>query len=150
MAKRKPKPEEPEPPPTPPPPLTPRPGAEFKRDLKRLKKRGKDMEKLRAVVETLCARGRLEPKHKDHALSGDWKGWRDCHVEPDWLLIYREEAGKLELGRTGTHADLLNDRPAAPARPTEASRPHSAAYVPAAGQNDGCPPSRGRPARGPR
>jgi mRNA interferase YafQ len=107
VAKRKPKPEEPEPSPPPPPPLTPRPGAEFKRDLKRLKKRGKDMEKLRAVIETLCARGRLDPKHKDHPLGGNWKGWRDCHVEPDWILIYREEAGKLELGRTGTHADVL-------------------------------------------
>lgn len=107
MAKRKPKPEVPEPPSPPPPPLTPRPGAEFKRDLKRLKKRGKDMEKLRAVIETLCGHGRLEPKHKDHPLSGEWKGWRDCHVEPDWILIYREEAGKLELGRTGTHADVL-------------------------------------------
>jgi mRNA interferase YafQ len=90
-----------------PPPLTTRPGAESKRDLKRLKKRGKDMEKLRAVVETLCAHGQLDPRHKDHALSGEWKGWRDCHVEPDWVLIYREEGGKLELGRTGTHADLF-------------------------------------------
>ena len=105
MAKRKP--EEPEPSLLPLPPLTPRPGAEFKRDLKRLKKRGKDMHKLRAVIETLCARGRWDAKHKDHPLSGEWKGWRDCHVEPDWLLIYREEAGKLELGRTGTHADVL-------------------------------------------
>jgi mRNA interferase YafQ len=107
VAKRKPRAEGPEPPSPPPPPLTPRPGAQFKKDLKRLKKRGKDMEKLRAVIETLCARGQLEPKHRDHALSGDRRGWRDCHVEPDWLLIYREEAGKLELGRTGSHADLL-------------------------------------------
>lgn len=59
------------------------------------------------MIETLCARGRLDPKHGDQALSGRWKGWRDCHIEPDWLLIDREEAGKLELGRTGTHADLL-------------------------------------------
>jgi mRNA interferase YafQ len=65
------------------------------------------MEKLRAVVETLCAHGPLDARHRDHAPSGDWKGWRDCHIEPDWLLIYREVAGKLELGRTGTHADLL-------------------------------------------
>jgi mRNA interferase YafQ len=106
MARRKPVREEPEPPP-PPPPLTPRPGAEFKRDLKRLKKRGKDVEKLRVVLEALCAHGQLDPKHKDHGLSGKWKGWRDCHVEPDWILVYREEAGKLELGRTGTHADLF-------------------------------------------
>jgi mRNA interferase YafQ len=102
----KPKPEKPEPP-APPPRLTPRPGAEFKRDLKRLHKRGKDMEKLRAVIETLCTHGRLDPRHRDHALGGQWKGWRDCHVEPDWILIYRSKAGKLELGRTGTHADVL-------------------------------------------
>ncbi|MHB1557099.1 MAG: type II toxin-antitoxin system RelE/ParE family toxin [Isosphaeraceae bacterium] len=107
MATRKPRPEEPERPPPPPPPLKPRPGAEFQRDLKRLKKRGKDNEKIRAVIETLCARGRLAPKHREHALSGEWKGWRDCHVEPDWIPIYREEAGKLEPGRTGTHADVL-------------------------------------------
>ena len=46
------------------------------------------------------------PKLRDHALSGDWKGWRDCHVEPDWVLIYMQEAGRLILGRTGTHSDL--------------------------------------------
>ena len=107
MAKRKPKPDKSESPSPRPPPLTTRPGAEFKRDLKRLKKRGKDMEKLRAVLETLCAHGQLDPSHRDHALSGEWKGWRDCHVEPDWVLIYRAKDGRLELGRTGTHADLL-------------------------------------------
>jgi mRNA interferase YafQ len=72
-----------------------------------LKKRGQEMEKLRALIETLCAHERLEPRHRDHALSGDWQGRRDCHVGPDWILIYREEAGKLELGRTGTRADLF-------------------------------------------
>ena len=93
--------------PPPPPPLTPRPGAEFKRDPKRQQKRGKDLEKLRAVIEILCAHRPLDPRHRDHALSGQWKGWRDCHVEPDWLLIYREKSGKLELGRTGTHSDIF-------------------------------------------
>jgi mRNA interferase YafQ len=111
MARSKPKSKSKEPespsPPSPPPSLTPRPGAEFQRDTKRLKKRGKDMEKLRAVIETLCAHGRLESRHRDHALTGDMKGWRDCHVEPDWILIYREKDGKLELGRTGSHADVL-------------------------------------------
>jgi mRNA interferase YafQ len=85
----------------------PRPAAEFKRDMKRLHKRGKDMEKLRTLIDTLSSRRRLDSTHRDHALSGDWKGWRDCHVEPDWILIYREEAGKLELGRTGSHSDLF-------------------------------------------
>ena len=108
MAKLKPKPKSEKPEPSaPPPPLTPRPGARFKQDLKRLKKRGKDMEKLRAVIETLCAHDQLEPRHRDHALTGDMKEWRDCHIEPDWILIYREIGGKLELGRTGSHADVL-------------------------------------------
>jgi mRNA interferase YafQ len=106
VAKPKPKPDVPEPR-LPPPPLTPRPGAEFKRDLKRLQKRGKDMERLRAAIGTLSDHRQLDSRHRDHALSGDWKGWRDCHVEPDWILIYREEAGKLELGRTGSHSDLF-------------------------------------------
>jgi mRNA interferase YafQ len=87
--------------------LTPRPGAEFQWDLKRQQKRGKDLAKLRAVIETLCSHRPLDSRHRDHALSGPWKGWRDCHVEPDWLLIDREAAGKLELGRTGTHSDLF-------------------------------------------
>jgi mRNA interferase YafQ len=98
---------QPPPLPLPPPPLTPRPGAEFKRDVKRLTKRGKDMDRLRTLIEALCDHRPLDSRHRDHALSGDWKGWRDCHVEPDWLLIYREESGKLELGRTGTHSDLF-------------------------------------------
>ncbi len=65
------------------------------------------MEKLRTVIETLSGRRQLDSRHRDHALSGDWKGWRDCHVEADWVLIYRAEAGKLELARTGNHADLF-------------------------------------------
>jgi mRNA interferase YafQ len=103
VAKSKSKPEQSEPPP----PLLPRPAAEFKRDLKRQQKRGKDMMKIRTVIDTLCSHQPLDPKHRDHALGGQWKGWRDCHVEPDWILIYREEAGKLELGRTGTHSDVF-------------------------------------------
>ncbi len=71
-------------------------------------KRGYDLDGLHDVIERLRTGAGLEPRHRDHALTGDWKGWRDCHVEPDWLLIYRidEGAGELILGRTGTHADL--------------------------------------------
>ena len=87
--------------------MTPRERAEFRRDLKRLKKRNYDMAKIRAVIDTLCARRRLGPKQMDHGPSGEWKGWRDCHIEPDWVMIYRVKADKLELGRTGTHADLF-------------------------------------------
>jgi len=65
-----------------------------------------DMNKLRVVVETLSNRNPLDPSYRDHALSGEWKGWRDCHLEPDWVLIYKQTTGGLILGRTGTHSDL--------------------------------------------
>lgn len=98
-------------PPSPPPPapLMPTPTAEFKKDARRQKKRGKDMTRLGAILEARCSRTPLSPRQGDHALAGDPQGWRDCHVEPDWLLIYRvdEEAGELILGRTGSHADLF-------------------------------------------
>jgi mRNA interferase YafQ len=96
----------PEPPP-PPPPLTPLRGAAFEKDVKRLKKRGKDLEKLRTMIERLCSHGPLDPNHHDHPLSGPWKGLRDCHIEPDWLLIYRKNGGDLELVRTGNHSELF-------------------------------------------
>jgi mRNA interferase YafQ len=77
--------------------------------LKRVGKRGYDLARLRDVIERLRVGAALERRHRDHPLSGDWKGWRDCHIEPDWLLIYRvdKDEGELVLGRTGTHADLL-------------------------------------------
>jgi mRNA interferase YafQ len=65
------------------------------------------MEKLRAVIEALRTRQPLGPKHRDHALSGEWKGWRDCHIEPGWVLIYKRDDAKLTLGRTGSHSDLF-------------------------------------------
>jgi mRNA interferase YafQ len=91
------------------PPLTAKPTTRFKRDLKRQVKRGLVPEKLYAVITVLCTRRSLPGSLRDHALAGDWQGWRDCHVEPDWILIYRvdEEAGELILGRTGTHSDLF-------------------------------------------
>jgi mRNA interferase YafQ len=81
----------------------------FDKDAKRVRKRGNDMARLLAVVDALRNRRPLTDRHRDHALSGDWQGWRDCHIEPDWLLIYRvdDEAGELILGRTGTHSDLF-------------------------------------------
>jgi mRNA interferase YafQ len=79
----------------------------FKKGLKRQEKRGKDMAKLTTVIETLSARDELEPRHKDHALTGDWKGCRECHIEPDWLLVYREIETELVLERTGTHSDIF-------------------------------------------
>jgi mRNA interferase YafQ len=61
----------------------------FERDLKLQEKRGKSLEKLHAVIEALRTRRPLDPKHRDHPLGGERQGWRDCHVEPDWVLIYR-------------------------------------------------------------
>jgi len=80
---------------------------QFKKDAKRQGKRGKDLDKLLDVVDLLVSRKELPPSRRDHALTGDWKGWRDCHIEPDWLLIYKMLPKALVLGRTGTHADLF-------------------------------------------
>ena len=80
---------------------------QFKKDLKRLKKRGKNIEKLKAVVANLVRNEPLEEKYRDHALSNNWAGSRDCHIEPDWVLIYRAEEKTLFLERTGSHSDLF-------------------------------------------
>lgn len=81
----------------------------YDKDAKRARKRGKDMARVIAVVDVLRNRRPLAERHHDHALTGAWLGWRDCHVEPDWVLVYRvdEEAGELILGRTGTHSELF-------------------------------------------
>jgi len=82
-------------------------GSRFKRDLKRMERRGKEMAKLRQVIELLIDDHPLPARCKDHPLSGDWKHFRDCHVEPDWILIYKVDGNNLHLVRTGTHADLF-------------------------------------------
>lgn len=81
----------------------------FRRDLKALKKRGLDLELLNTVVDTLAARQPLADKHRDHPLTGDYAGFRECHILPDWLLIYRIDDDELFLllSRTGTHSDLF-------------------------------------------
>jgi mRNA interferase YafQ len=81
----------------------------FKKDIKLAVKRGKDLEKLSAVVELLCEGNPLPKQYKDHPLAGDYSGFRDCHIEPDWVMIYRIENSQLQLilARTGTHADLF-------------------------------------------
>jgi len=81
--------------------------SQFKRDYKRMQKQGKDIPKLRSVIEQLMQGEMLEPKHRDHQLTGNWKGHRDCHIEPDWLLIYRIAGDDLFLERTGSHSDLF-------------------------------------------
>lgn len=80
---------------------------QFGRDVKRMKKRGKDLSKLCEIVRDL-AEGKILPlKHNDHPLIGTWKPSRDCHIEPDWLLIYTADDKALKLERTGSHSDLF-------------------------------------------
>ena len=81
----------------------------FKRDLKRVARRSYDMAALEQVVNALAARQPLDAAKRDHALTGNWTGYRECHILPDWLLIYKtnEEMLILLLMRTGTHADLF-------------------------------------------
>jgi mRNA interferase YafQ len=81
--------------------------AQFKRDLKLSKKRGKDLSKLNAIVELLLKEKLLPEKNRDHPLSGSYKDHRECHIEPDWLLIYLPGETILVLVRTGTHSDLF-------------------------------------------
>lgn len=86
-----------------------RPTSAFRKDLKRLGKQGRDLARLQAIIEALRTRQRLELQYRDHALLGNWQGWRECHVQSGWLLIYQvdEEAGMLILGRSGTHSELF-------------------------------------------
>lgn len=84
--------------------------AQFRKDYKRIKKRGYNLSLLQDVLETLCEEKSLDAKYKDHALLGAYKGFRECHIQPDWLLIYTTDKDKLILvaARTGSHADLFN------------------------------------------
>ncbi|MDA8403209.1 MAG: type II toxin-antitoxin system YafQ family toxin [Desulfobacteraceae bacterium] len=81
---------------------------QFKKDYKRLQKQNKDLSKLRAVIEKPSSGRPLEPSYRDHPLSGNRKDHRDCHIEPDWLIIYRITSEDLYLERTGTHSDLFH------------------------------------------
>ena len=81
--------------------------SQFKLDIRKQLRRGKDVGKIQLVIELLVAGTPLPPRHRDHPLLGVWSGWRDCHLEPDWLLIYKVLPDELVLGRTGTHADLF-------------------------------------------
>lgn len=82
---------------------------QFKRDIKRAKKRHMDMSLLKYVINKLQACEPLEEKYRDHALSGEYAGFRECHIQPDWLLVYKiiEERLILVLARTGTHSDVF-------------------------------------------
>lgn len=81
--------------------------SQFKHDLKLCKKRNYNISLLNAIVNTLRIPAALPQKNKDHALKGNYIGRRECHISPDWLLIYRINGNELYLDRTGTHADLF-------------------------------------------
>lgn len=84
----------------------------FKRQYKLMMKRGKPEKEIQAVIVMLANDIPLPPKYRDHPLSGNFSGFRDCHIQPDWLLIYKKETtedgiGVLQLEGTGTHSDLF-------------------------------------------
>ena len=79
----------------------------FKKDIKLAKKRGKKFEKIKKVIEKLELNQELPPSLKDHKLVGNYVGYRECHIEPDWLLIYKIKDNFLYLVRTGSHSDLF-------------------------------------------
>ena len=83
--------------------------ARFKRDIKAIQKRHYDLQLLEAIVDALAAGETIPALHRDHELKGNWVGHRECHITPDWLLVYRIDAGLLvlTLTRTGTHSDLF-------------------------------------------
>jgi mRNA interferase YafQ len=82
-------------------------GSRFKKEVARMERRGKNASKLREIIRLLLEETPLPTHYKDHALSGKWQRFRDCHIEPDWLLLYKIEGEYLHLVRTGTHADLF-------------------------------------------
>lgn len=79
----------------------------FKKDLKTCQKRNYNIKLLQNIIEVLRIPEPLEEKHKDHNLTGNYTGFKECHILPDWLLIYRYNDEFLELARTGTHSDLF-------------------------------------------
>ena len=83
--------------------------SQFRKDLKRMVKRGLDMDLLDDIIQTLREQKPLDPKHRDHELTGDFTGFRECHILSDWLLIYLIDGENLILtaARTGSHSDLF-------------------------------------------
>ena len=82
---------------------------QFKKDLKKIIKQGKNLSLLEEIVNLLCAGKSLTEKNNNHALVGEWRGYKECHINPDWLLIYKveEEINLLRLMRTGSHSELF-------------------------------------------
>ena len=85
------------------------PSNQFRKDLKLAQKRGYDLDRIKKVIVTLANGETLDAKYRDHLLTGDYGGFRECHIQPDWLLVYRTDGERLFLflARTGTHSDLF-------------------------------------------
>ena len=82
--------------------------ARFKKDFKKVSQSGRyDIDDFETVVSLLAQDNPLLPKHRDHKLTGNWEGFRECHIKPDWLLIYEKPEGLLVLTRTGSHSELF-------------------------------------------
>ncbi len=79
----------------------------FEKDLKKLKKRGKDLSRLKTAIEILASGKVLSEKYRNHKLCGNYRGYWECHIEPDWLLVYKKTTTTLIFERSGTHADLF-------------------------------------------
>ena len=85
--------------------------SQFKKDYKKMMKRHSNMKLIDDIIRKLSNKEVLPPVHKDHMLIGNWEGYRECHIEPDWLLIYKidDDSLILVLTRTGTHSDLFGN-----------------------------------------
>ena len=87
--------------------LIPVRATQFKRDVRKAKKRGKDLTKLRGLLDSLIRQRSIPARYIDHQLQGTGRGYREAHIEPDWLLIYRVEGNELYLARAGSHSESL-------------------------------------------
>jgi mRNA interferase YafQ len=87
--------------------LTPTFNRQFDKDLKRMQKRRKNIEKIKILIRSLIAEENLDSIHRDHKLIGNWQGRRECHIESDWIMIYKKEKDRIIFERTGTHSDLF-------------------------------------------
>ena len=83
------------------------PKSKFRKDFKKLKSSGKSLQELQDVIDLLQKGKQLDPTYHDHELKGNWRGYRECHVQSDWLLIYQQTATLLILVRTGSHSELF-------------------------------------------
>jgi mRNA interferase YafQ len=82
---------------------------QFDRDVRRMQRRGKDLRKMKTIIRSLIGEESLDLIHRDHKLIGGWAGRRECHIESDWLLIYKKEGGRVIFERTGRHSDLFKE-----------------------------------------